>query len=656
MNDIIHNIAAARPDLTYHNLPKLFDAFGLEFNHQNQQTYQDYLAWLQTQSTNDKETTKKRVEQLQQWLRQENFDFFLLPRIDRYGQEFLPSCNERIAWLTGFTGSSGFVIISPSECVLFSDKRYTIQMNEQTPDNVTCHDGSHLTLEQYLQERVSKNIKIGFPQWQLSIQLQQKFADIINVHQATFHAILQNPIDLFWHNQSGRARPAMPLSPSHLLDENDCGLDASAKLTLLRQRLKQQNCNGNFISDLSMIAWLLNLRGSDIPYAPVNIAMLLVRHDDAHLLINPQKITSSLKQYFAKHKIILHDLSMLNSLIEKSSGDLYLLDEQKTPYHIKLLCDQHQVKSLHHPQPLLKQRAIKNRNEIAAIKNAHITDGVAMVKFLHWLKQQSETCEITIAEKLEQFRCQHDSYRGASFGTIAGFAEHGAIIHYRATKQSNFHKKQQDGCLLLLDSGGHYLNGTTDITRTIPYGVINNQQMKADYTLVLKAHISLAKQIFPHGANGTQLDALCRAPLWNYQRNYPHGTGHGVGMYADVHEGPYHISPNIDKVIETGMLFSNEPGLYRTGKYGIRIENLIIAQELDLQPLNLPDADETAWLKFETVTLCPLNLDLIDINYLNHDEIEWLNDYHQKIWQQLSPYFTDDDLRQYLHHATRKLV
>ncbi|MCH9845192.1 MAG: aminopeptidase P family protein [Alphaproteobacteria bacterium] len=607
---------------------------------------------------NDKTQTKIRIEQLQQWLRQENFDFFLLPRSDQYGQEFLPSCNERIAWLTGFTGSSGFVVISPSECVLFSDKRYSIQMITQTPDNVTCHDGAGMTLEQYLQKMVPQNARIGFPQWQLSIQLQQKFADIISDNFATLHSILQNPIDLFWHHQSGQARPAMPLSLPHLLDENHCGLDASAKLTLLRQRLKQQNCDGNIISDLSMIAWLLNLRGSDIPYAPVNIAMLLVRHDDAHLLINLQKTTpspeQSLTQYFAKHKITLHDLSSLNSFIEKSSGKTYLLDEQKTPYHVKLLCDQYQVKSHHHPQPLLRERAIKNKAEISAIKNAHIIDGVAMVKFLHWLEQQSETCEITIAEKLEQFRCQHDFYRGASFGTIAGFAEHGAIIHYRATQQSNHHRQQQDGTLLLLDSGGHYLNGTTDITRTIPYGMINNQQIKADYSLVLKAHISLAKQIFPHGTNGAQLDALCRAPLWNYQRNYPHGTGHGVGMYADVHEGPYHISPNADKAIEAGMLFSNEPGLYRTDKYGIRIENLIITQVLDLQPLKLPDNDDT-WLKFDTITLCPLNLDLIDKNYLNNDDIEWLNDYHQTIWQQLSPYFTDDSLRQYLHHATRKL-
>ncbi len=603
---------------------------------------------------NDKTQTKIRIEQLQQWLIQENFDFFLLPRSDRYGQEFLPSCNERIAWLTGFTGSNGFVVISPSECVLFSDKRYSIQMITQTPDNVTCHDGTDMTLEQYLQKMVPQNARIGFPQWQLSIQLQQKFFDIISDNGATLHSILQNPIDLFWHNQSGQARPAMPLSIPHLISENDCGLDASAKLTLLRQRLKQQNCDGNIISDLSMIAWLLNLRGSDIPYAPVNIAMLLVLHDDTHLLMNLQKITSSLKEYFAKHKITLHDLSNLNNLIATSSGKVYLLDEQKTPYHIKLLCDQYQVKSLHHPQPLLRQRAIKNKAEISAIKNAHIIDGVAMVKFLHWLEQQNETCELTIAEKLEQFRCQHDSYRGASFGTIAGFAEHGAIIHYRATPQSNHHKKQQDACLLLLDSGGHYLNGTTDITRTIPYGTISNQQIKADYSLVLKAHISLAKQIFPHGTNGAQLDALCRASLWNYQRNYPHGTGHGVGMYADVHEGPYHISPNADKMIEAGMLFSNEPGLYRTDKYGIRIENLIITRVLDLQPLKLPDNDET-WLKFETITLCPLNLDLIDKNYLNNDDIAWLNNYHQTVWQQLSPYFTDDDLRQYLHHATRKL-
>ena len=297
----------------------------------------------------------------------------------------------------------------------------------------------------------------------------------------------------------------------------------------------------------------------------------------------------------------------------------------------------------------MRARAIKNKAEITAIKNAHIADGVAMVKFLHWFEQQSEVSEIAIAEKLEQFRCQHDFYRGASFGTIAGFAEHGAIIHYRATKQSNLHKKRQDGCLLLLDSGGHYLNGTTDITRTIPYGIINNPQLKADYTLVLKAHISLAKQIFPQNTNGAQLDALCRAPLWNYQRNYPHGTGHGVGMYADVHEGPYHISPNIDKPIEAGMLFSNEPGLYRADKYGIRIENLIIAKTLEL-----PD-DETTWLKFETVTLCPLNLDLIDKDYLNQDDIDWLNNYHQTVWRILSPYFTDDNLRQYLRHATRKL-
>ena len=261
----------------------------------------------------DKTQTKTRIEQLQQWLLTEGFDFFLLPRSDRYGQEFLPACNERIAWLTGFTGSSGFVVMTPSACVLFSDKRYSIQMKTQTPDNVTCHDGAELTLEQYLQKMVTKNAKIGFPQWQLSIQLQQKFADIVNAHDATLHAVLQNPIDLFWNNN----RPSLPLSLPHILDETYCGNDASAKLTLLRQRLKQQNCDGNFISDLSMIAWLLNLRGSDIPYAPVNIAMLLVRQNDAHLFMNPQKITPELEEYFEKHHITLHDLSNLNTFYFK---------------------------------------------------------------------------------------------------------------------------------------------------------------------------------------------------------------------------------------------------------------------------------------------------------------------------------------------------
>ncbi len=644
---LIHQICASRPDLTCREPEDIFAKLGIPFHAENQKIYDDYLHWLKQEPDTNKATYTQRIAMIQEWLVSENLTYFLLPRADRYNQEFLPACNERILWLTGFSGSSGFVCISANECVLFSDSRYTIQMQQQTPEHVICHDGSKSNIEDYLQDHVQSGERVGFPKWQLSIDMHEKISKIITKNNAILEGFIDNPIDIFWQN-----RPAEPLSLPHIMDEKYSGKTASKKIKQLRNQLHEHHANetfisANFISDLSMIAWLLNIRGSDIYYAPVNIAMLIITQQNANLFINQSKITPEIKQYLDTHFITCYPIKHLIGFMAQLKQETCLMDGKKTPFYIKELFENHELSFIIADQPMQKQRAIKNEEESNAIRDAHIADGVAMVKFLHWLEQQPTTDELTIAETLEKFRQQHSFYRGASFATIAAFAEHGAIVHYHSNTQTNYRANQQNGCLLLLDSGGHYINGTTDITRTIPYGKIDNALIMRDYTLVLKAHINLAMQHFPYGTNGGQLDAICRAPLWQYQCHYRHGTGHGVGMYLDVHEGPCHISPNMDMALEEGMIFSNEPGHYQENAYGIRIENLILTKSNG-------DINDT-WLHFETITLCPINLDLIDKNLLNASEITWLNHYHQMVWQKLSPYFDDDNLRQWLKNATRNV-
>ena len=591
----------------------------------------------------DKQIYQSRIEQLQQWLRDNDVQFFLLPRSDRYQQEFLPPENETLQWLTGFSGSNGFVCITPEQCLLASDTRYSIQMKQEVPDSVICYDGALRDVEKYLRDNVQTGDRIAFPEWQLTINAQQNFANIASEKEACLIGFADNPIDRLWLD-----RKTSELSPAYLLDAAHHGHSAGDKINQLRHQLQEEKCTANLISDLSMIAWLLNLRGSDIPYTPVNIALLMVSADEAILYIDPQKLQPHIIDNLKENHITITAYDDFEHHLPKFKQQNILLDPYVTPYYFKQIFSQAecQIHELH--QPLQSERAIKNSAEQSAIMEAHRQDGIAMVRLLHWLEGQTQTSEIAIAEKLAQYRALGKDYQTASFATIAGFAEHSAIIHYHATEQTNKTiDKTHQPTVLLLDSGGHYRTGTTDITRTIPFGHIDNPHIINDYSLVLKAHINLAKQIFPAGANGSQLDAICRAPLWQAGKNYQHGTGHGVGMCLDVHEGPYHISPRSDLPIKTGILFSNEPGCYHENQYGIRIENLVLVQQH-------PTHHDSLYL--QTVTLCPINLTLIDKKLLNHDEIAWLNDYHQLVFDTLSVDLSDEpELYAWLKNATYAL-
>ena len=651
LQNIIRAVASARHDLRYADWCAVFANLGIEISNEITEGYGHYLNQyiaLAEGATDSKTDHHNHIAKLQDWLRKENIDFFLLPRTDHYHNEFLSLNHERIAFLTGFTGSNGFVILSQNDCVLFSDSRYTIQMSAQTPDNVTCitchHGGGEI--ENYLGAQLKKGNRVGFPSWQVSIKYQRLFFETAQQHYASLEGFITNPIDLFW-----QTRPPAPLALIEVFDKEFYDCDCAQKIKLLRTKISQNSdnpCQAIFISDLTLIAWLLNLRGGDVPYTPIFLSLLLVTFDKIILFVDARKINANVKQYCADYRISLKPFDDLPKILPNElSAKSCLLDNDKTPAYIEQLLQDTNCEFHHSKLPMQQMRAQKTQAQIANLKQAHIIDGVAMVRFLAGLAQQSECDEIQIAEQLEKCRAQNKDYCGASFPTIAGINENGAIIHYRARK-NNFNKA--DGqALLLLDSGGQYQQATTDITRTIAFGSLDNDAIKQDYTAVLKCHIALAGLHFPAQSTGAQIDAICRYPLWQQGKNYQHSTGHGVGTYLSVHEGPYNISPFSNAPLAPNIVLSNEPGIYHEGKYGIRIENLILVKPSHINP---------DWLCFETLTLCPMDLSLIKIALLSDGEIRWLNDYHTKVRESLMPHLQNPDdkiARDYLIQATRSI-
>ncbi len=678
ITNIIRSIASARHDLRYDDWQETLKNIDITPNATHQKLYDDAMAHYQSGEniTNKleknliQEKYKKRIHNLQNWMRENQLQFFLLPRSDRYQNEFLPACSQRIQWLTGFSGSHGFLILGLNQCLLISDSRYTIQMEQQTPDNVTCYTNTKNMSGERVKTLLTQNIqpgdKIGFPQWQMPIQYYQFFSQIITQKQATLEGFLQNPIDLFWQTHRDK-----PLALVSVFPKQYCDATLAHKISQIRAlfitTLNTLDHGAIFINDLNFIAWLLNLRGGDIPYTPVSLCFLMVTEKNIFLWIDQYKLPPNVLQYCVEHHIHIYDFKNLNETLARFKGNICWLDPKTTPIQIQTLLKNAHCNVHYAPLPMQENRAIKTEAQIKHIQNAHIIDGVAMVRFLSWFANQETASECKIVEKLESYRALNKDYRGASFATIAAFNANGAIIHYQPNIQTQLQCYAKINSkispknnleiggnnLLLLDSGGQYLQGTTDITRTIAFHQIDNLAIKHDYSLVLKCHINLAMLRFPKGTTGAQCDAICRNPLWQEGKNYSHGTGHGVGMYLGVHEGPYNISPNSHTPFRAGILLSNEPGIYHPGQYGIRIENLMVSKAIETET-----ASEKDWLIFETLTLCPMDCRLIIPELLDPTQIQWLNAYHQKVRTQLLPALTapnDAPVREWLLQATQAL-
>lgn len=569
----------------------------------------------------------ERIKRLQGLMKKANLSAFIVPSADIHFNEYLPECFMDRAFMSGFTGSAGTLIVLENKAHLFTDGRYWLQAEKELSQSAISlqKQTKEHTYPKFLSQKLKKGSFVGINSKNLSmnsakelkkvfknVNLKLKFADLL--------ATIFNP------------RPALP---KHLIFEHKnvfTSTNSKNKLKALRQKMSEKNASYHFISSLDDIAWITNLRGLDIAYNPVFLSFLLLSFDKALLFVNTKKLKANLALKLEKQGFTLYEYEEVESILRQLKKEKILLDTQKTSiYFAKILKKHNKIIKATNPSALLK--AHKNAKELKNIKNAMINDALSLCEFFAWFEKavKKGLDELDIDEKLSTFRAKHPLYICNSFATIAGFNANAAIIHYQATAQN--HAKIQGNGLLLIDSGAQYQNGTTDITRVVGVGELNQAQ-KRDYTLVLKALIALSRAKFPKNIALSSLDSLARANLWQEGLEYMHGTGHGVGYFLNVHEAPISISSfsNAHNKAEIGIISSIEPGIYRKGKWGIRLENLVV-----ILSAKTKERDFGEFLRFETLTLCPFERSLIDFTLLDSKEKAWLNAYHQKILKTLSP-------------------
>lgn len=564
--------------------------------------------------------TTQNLQNLRNTLTQKQLDGFLVPRADAWPGEFVSTHAERLAWLSGFTGSAGIGIILEGQAVVLTDGRYTLQVASQIDGNDwTSDDITKVSVDEWLLERAKDGAKIGFDAKLHSPKQIEDWQEELDKKNIELIPLSENPLDAFWEDQ-----PELPKDIVFLFPEKFSGAGHVEKIDLVIEKMQEDNLTQYLFTMPDSIAWLLNVRGNDVRHTPVPLSYGLLKQDGTFdWFIDPDKVPEEVKDTLGDI-VTIHPLQDMEDILKGLNSATGLDPKRSSFYFSDILQSKVEVED-----PCVLLKACKNDTEQRAIREAHVHDGQALIEFHRWLKdnQEKRLDELKVEEKLEQFRKANGAFVSPSFDTIAGYQSNGAIIHYRATAKTN---KPIDGQgLLLIDSGAQYLDedyaGTTDVTRTYIIGEATNEQ-KFHYTTVLKAHITIAKARFPYGTTGIQIDALARAVMWQEGLDFAHGLGHGVGCFLNVHEEASHLSPRGKDKLEVGMLLSNEPGLYLEGEYGIRIENLMLVQETG-QKDNLG----RDLLRFETVTLAPYDNDLIDFNLLNGAEIEWLQTYYQKI-------------------------
>jgi Xaa-Pro aminopeptidase len=573
-------------------------------------------------------------------------DAVLVPRGDEHLGEYVPPSAERLSWLTGFTGSAGLAVILKEKAALFVDGRYTLQAAQQAPADF--YEIRSLMTEPYaawLKEHLGKNRRVGYDPWLHSAAAIQSLKTDLATVGIEAVALQENPIDAVWTDRP--APPTAPIVPHPLAY---AGLDSAEKRDRIGRELSALGVGATVLTQPDSIAWLLNIRGGDVPNAPLPLSFAILMADGhVALFVDERKLSPETRTHLG-NSVTTAQPDLFGPTLDRLSkmGKAVRYDPQNTPAWVADRLNAAGVKLSPGLDPCQLPKAIKNEAEMEGAREAHRRDGAALVKFFTWLDSAMETApptEITAAERLAAFRAEQELSMGPSFDTISGAAEHGAIVHYRAMPESD--KQLAPGMMYLLDSGGQYLDATTDVTRTMALGE-PTQDMRHHFTLVLKGHIALGRARFPVGTSGGQLDALARAPLWDAGVDYDHGTGHGVGSYLSVHEGPQRIFKNGAAPLEPGMIVSNEPGYYRTGEYGIRIENLVL-----VKPAEIPNA-ERQMLEFETLTLAPIDRDLIDVAMLTAPERSWVDNYHARVYATLADRLSETE-RDWLAEAAAPL-
>ena len=565
---------------------------------------------------------------------------YIVPLADEFQGEFIPESARRLEFLTGFTGSGGAAIVLADKACAFTDGRYMLQIAGQVERSLyEIADFTKLPLGEWLAQNAASDAVLGFdPKLHTPEQISAMAEKAPNIR---LKPLAGNLIDEIWED-----RPAPPQGAVTLFPDEIAGRSAGEKLALVAAELKERGADEALITMPDSVCWLLNVRGSDVEQAPLVLCYALVHEDGrAEWFVDEAKVPRAVRDALGD-KVAIKPIKEIEDTLKSLSGKSVFMDERRSALWFKSTLEEAGAKIINGRDPCAWPKACKTAAEIQSIKNVHIKDGLAVVKFLHWLEREAPKgglTELAVVGKIHDFRAQDPAFRGVSFSTIAGFGPHGAIIHYRADEKSN--AAITPGNLLLIDSGGQYaggeLYGTTDITRTVAVGEVS-QEMKAHFTLVLKGHIALARAKFTKDTTGAELDKLARAPLHEVGLDYAHGTGHGVGCYLGVHEEAANISPRGKNAPEPRMLISNEPGYYKEGAYGIRSENLILCVE---------NGDGLA---FETVTLAPFDRNLIVSEMLDKSELEWLNDYHAHLFATLSP-LLDKDMAEWLEKQTRAI-
>lgn len=586
------------------------------------QTYEDIC---------DPSLSKGRIARLRAELKKQKIDVFWVPHTDEHQSEYLPPHAERIYWLTGFSGSAGTAIVLANKAAVFTDGRYTLQIHEQVNAKVfkILHMIETPPLE-WLRKNLKKGQRLGFDPHLHSPASADRLKRLCAQTGAKLVALKANPIDTIWQDQP--ARPTGKITPHPL---KFSGKPASEKLKQIANILRENHQDAMILTLADSLCWAFNIRGSDVAHTPVALGFAIIKaRGKAEVFFDPAKITGQTKIYLEK-LANLKPVEKLNHALDKlgQRKNTVRLDVAAASFAIAERLEKAGATLVQAEDLVINFKAIKNKTEITGARNAHIRDAAAYCRFLKWLDDHSRPntlSEISVAKKLEEFRSQSGELRDISFDTISGFGPNGAICHYRVTNASNLTFSNNN--LYLIDSGGQYRDGTTDITRTIAIGR-PSKEMRTNFTLVLKGHIALAQAVFPAGTTGSNLDVLARAPLWRQGLDFDHGTGHGVGSYLSVHEGPQRISKIPNPVaLKPGMIISNEPGYYKAGHYGIRIENLVLVTKLD----RIPGSDHDM-LGFETLSWAPIDQSLINKKMLSPTELTWLNEYHAQVYRKISP-------------------
>nr|WP_226883171.1 aminopeptidase P family protein [Paraclostridium bifermentans] len=581
-----------------------------------------------------------RLESLRKYMGEYKIDAYIIPSSDNHQSEYVGDYFKSRAYISGFTGSAGTLVVTMDEAGLWTDGRYFIQAENQLKNTgiklFKMGEEGVPTTQKFICEKLSKGSTLGFDGRLISANEGKSLEEKLKEKNVSIK-YEYDLVDKVWND-----RPSLSNEKAFLLKVNYAGETFSSKLERLRDVMKEKNVTSHIITTLDDIAWLFNIRGRDVKYTPVVLSYAIITLDEVYLFIDENKLNEEIINELKTENVIIKKYDDIYEFVKTmDKTETVLLDDGKVSYSIYNNLP-NEVQKIKEPNPTMNFKAVKNNIELDNVRNSHLKDGIAFTKFMYWLKNnvgKIEISEISASEKLEELRRAQEGFIEPSFATIAGYREHAAMMHYSATPESDYKLEASD--LFLIDSGGQYFDGTTDITRTIALGEVNSE-LKTHFTAVLRGMINLSMAKFLYGAKGYNLDILARRPMWNVGLDYKCGTGHGVGFLGTIHEAPngfrWKIAPNRleTATLEEGMVTTNEPGIYIEGSHGIRIENELITKKAEKNEYG-------QFMEFEVVTFAPIDLDAINVDDLNKEERDYLNNYHRLVYEKISPYLTEEE-------------